>query len=114
MLVAIVVVVATTQVTVIRVSEIAETSRDDLCLTNGLTAPGFTTRDGDSVSYSLNVTNPFPAACTISTVASSTPGFAVDASNLPLTVRGGGTENLFLTITPVTASFAGILTIDLE
>jgi len=111
---AIVAVLATTQVAVIRVSEIAETSWDGLCLTNELTAPGFTTRDGDSVSYSLNVTHPLPAACTFSTVASSTPGFVVDASNLPWTIRGGGAENPFLTITPVTASFAGILTVDLE
>ncbi|MGB6443227.1 MAG: hypothetical protein WBF81_08030 [Thermoplasmata archaeon] len=102
-------------VIVVDVTAVRIASLDNACGTNGDVLPGFRLGGGESIHEALGVTNGNrSAACTISSVTTTTPGFHTPGANTPLTISPGETQNLSFLVRLPTGAFTGVLTVDFE
>jgi len=99
--------------TAISVTAIDYTSHDDACGINGDTQPGYTGGSGGSEEITITLGGG-PAGCTVTTVSTTTAGFSISGANVPLKVPSQGSARLSFTVTSPTASYSGVLTLDVE
>ncbi len=78
----------------------------------GQAGPGFFASKGGTTAYTTSAYNPSAtASCTLHSVTSATPGFAVVSSNTPLTLGPGRTATLSLNLTVPNETYFGALTL---
>lgn len=92
-------------------------SPDDACGLNGATDPNWyntTASQSLTLSYELsgsNTTAGGTAACQITSVSTTTPGFSITGANVPLAIPANSTQILSFTVNPPGSAFSGVLTI---
>ncbi len=75
---------------------------------------GFNASTSSNVSLSFPVPNYNGSSCSIHGVSTPTTGFKLYPSGLPLTIKGGGSGSLNITIHTPSGSFNGNLTINVK
>lgn len=92
-------------------------SPDNACGFNGAYDPNYyntTAGSSFSISYDVsgvNVTGGGTAACTITTVTTSTPGFSISGANVPLSIPVNSTQIFTFTVNPPGSAWTGTLTV---
>lgn len=91
-------------------------SPNDVCGLAGATDTGFNASEGQVVEFEYEVagnstSNGGTAACTISAITATTPGFSISGANVPLLIPANATENFWFNVTCPSSPYTGILTI---
>lgn len=94
-------------------------SSDDTCGLNGETATGFSANTSQAypITFQItgnNTTNGGTAACSISSVSTSTPGFSITGANVPLQVPVNASPLLSFTVNCPSSAYTGVLTLQIN
>jgi len=84
---------------------------DNVCglNTNPISFYGFNSSTGASQTLDFGMPNYNATACTIATVTTNSTGFSLSGIQAPLTIAGGATGSMNITITSPSSDFSGNL-----